>query len=106
MANNIENEFLVEDEFDRMLRTATTDVINERGLADTVRVSEISTQIDSDRYVVGLKQKTLRARSVYHSFYIDPAEALRAVSGGLITVDTLKALVRREIVKIFPEAKH
>ena len=103
MANS-ENEFIVEDEFDRMLRTATNDMIKERGLADTVRLSEIAPQIDSDHYVVGLKQKTGRSRSSYYSFYVDPAEALTAVGGGYVTVDAVKGLVRREMMKIFPDS--
>jgi hypothetical protein len=94
---------LINDEFEDMLRTATNEVLSELGLKDRVRIRIIQPEIDSDYYGVGLIERTGPATSNHPHFKTDSAEALTAVHGGRITVESLKPLVLREVLKIFPE---
>src|ERR1700738_4789767 len=97
------NNNLHDDNFEDMLRTATNEVLNELGLADHVKIRIIQHEIDSACVGVGLTERTEPTTSKYPHFKIDSAEALTAVHGGEITVESLKPLVLREILKIFPE---
>ncbi len=92
---------LINDAFGDDLRTATTEVLEEQGFGN-VRVNDVQPEIDSDRYVVGLTERTGPNTSKYHAFRIDSAEALIAVHGGHITVESLKPLVLREVLRLFP----
>jgi hypothetical protein len=96
------NDDLHDDNFEDMIRTATNEILNELGLADRVRIRIIQPEIDSDRVGVGLTERTGPTTSNYPHFRIDSAEVLTAVHGGRITVESLKPLVLREVLKIFP----
>lgn len=99
----VNNTDLINDDFETMLRTATNEVLNELGLAGRVRIRIIQPEVDSDRFGVGLTERTGPTTSNHPHFKIDSAEALTAVHGGRITVESLKLLVLREVLKIFPE---
>jgi len=99
----INDKNLFDDDFGEMLRIVTNELLNELGLNDRVRIRIIQPEVDSDRYGVGLTERTGPTTSNYPHFKIDSAEALTAVHGGCITVESLKPLVFREILKIFPE---
>jgi hypothetical protein len=91
-----------EDDLREKIRTATTLVIHELGLSDNVRVSDVQSQIDSDRFMVDLTERTGPKESAYHRFEVEPIEALEAVHGERITVDALKPFVQRDLIKLFP----
>jgi len=94
---------LFDDDFGEMLRIATNEVLNELGLNDRVRIRIIQPEVDSDRFGVGLTERTGPKTSNHPHFKIDSAEAQTAVHGGRITVESLKPLALREVLKIFPE---
>lgn len=79
--------------------TATTDVILDDGLTN-IELDGTSPRQDSDRYDVGLVDKTDPNNWKYYSFAIDPVEVLLAMDGGPITIEALKPFVRREIEKL------
>ncbi len=81
------------------IETATKQVIAELGLSDRVTVSGAELKQDSDRYAVGLHDEQAEAGSRSLWFYIDPVEVH---AGDAITVETLKAFINRELLKLFP----
>ena len=97
------NELLIVDEFEQMLNTARKQILNDLGLAGSIRPNGIQQDPGSDRYDVGLKQYKDGGKTDYYSFSVDSAEALTGPRGGF-SMDTVKDIVRREILKIFPDA--
>jgi hypothetical protein len=88
------------DDLAQRIETATKEVIAERGLADRITVQGAQPKQDSDRYAVGLHDEQAEAGSRFPWFYIDPLEVHEHDA---ITVETLKPVITRELLKIFPE---
>jgi hypothetical protein len=87
--------------FENITREATNQVLAERELRDRVRVSDVEPTIDSDDFVVGLKETVEQGKIRRHSFRIDAAEAVQQPQGD--TVEGVKPLVDRELLKLFPK---
>src|SRR5437660_1509476 len=98
------DESLVVDEFEQMLNTARREILNDLGLADRIRPNGIQ-DTGSDGYDVGLKQHMSQGKTTYYSFSVDPTEALTG-PGASFSMDTVREIVRREILKIFPNQQH
>ncbi|MEK6333931.1 MAG: hypothetical protein AABM67_03220 [Acidobacteriota bacterium] len=96
-----ENNLFAVDDLAQRIETATKEVIAERGLTDRVTVQGAEPKQDSDRFTVGLHDEQAEAGSRFPWFYIDPLEVH---AGGAITVETLKPVIRRELLKLFPES--
>src|SRR5688500_14367022 len=96
-----ENDLFTGDDLAKRIETATIEVLKERGLADRVTVRGAELKQDSDRYAVGLRDKGAEAGSRFPWFYIDPLEVH---AGDAITVETLKPVIRRELLRLFPES--
>jgi hypothetical protein len=85
-----------------IIRTATNEVLVERGLSERWRVYDVHPEIDSDCFVVGLAEKVQPGEHPkYPSFRIDAAEIIQQPRGE--TVEGVKPLVDRELSKLFPE---
>ena len=89
-----------ENEFPGKIRTAAREVLEEVRLNDRVRVDNVERQPDSNRFDVDLKEQSGPTEFLFHRFTVDPIQALRAKEG--VTSDSLKPIIRREILKLFP----
>jgi len=90
--------------FENITRTATNQVLAERELSERLLVYDVQPEIDTDGFVVGLKEKVEpEERPKYHSFRIDAAEAVGQPQGD--TVEGVKPLVDRELLKLFPKSE-
>lgn len=85
-----------------IIRTATNEVLIERGLSERWRVYDVQPEINSDYFVVGLGEKVQPGEHPkYPSFRIDAAEIIQQPQGE--TVEGVKPLVTHQLLGLFPE---
>ncbi|HKB66320.1 MAG TPA: hypothetical protein VKC61_10725 [Pyrinomonadaceae bacterium] len=90
--------------FENRVRDASRAALEDLGLSNTVKVTDARRDIESSRVSVDLTEQTGPTEFSYHSFYLDSVEASNAAGGGYMTLEILKPLALREILKIFPES--
>jgi hypothetical protein len=90
------------DNLETKIREATREALRELNLDAKVRLDSVNRQIDSTKIHVGLAERVGPQNTEFHSFAVQPEEALEAQGGAAITVESLKPFVIRELQKLFP----